>query len=909
MTPAALPRFALLLWIGGLAVSCGGGKEEPAKPSPTPAASARDDDADFRRHLRLATEQIRRHLGESARAELERCASIRPDDPELRFHRARAILLEDGRPIEEASALLDRVIAASPDHVRARRLRFSLAILESDRARAEREQREIERILGALGTLEMASFRELLAGGRNLQFGRPAPGAEHRDYHRAMIAGFRKLRRAGDYDPGVAVPGLVELFRRFPDLSAARYFFAKFLLSGEVRVADNAGRDDLPPMSSKVILDLAQLELERVLDQIDPGSLLALDVIRELASVAMQMGDYDDAVFQAEIVLGWPGLPDALRHEALGVRGLARYKQDRHDEAIRDFRASLEGDARAFRGELAHRWLLHLAHEAAGTPPSEREASFRLREDLACEPSKTLRFRDVAGELGIDKLDGLGPSAWADYDGDGDYDLYVSGGDAYGALYRNDGDRFTDVSREAGLFHTQSGYSATFADVDEDGDPDLYIGRDGWNGPARNSLYRNDGGRFTEVTAQAGLADPGSSFVHAWSDVDRDGDLDLYVANGITGSGDTNRLYRNDGKERFTDATDPAGLAEPPGTRTIGLAFGDYDDDGWPDLFVSGHEGPNRLYRNRGDGTFENVTARAGVEGRDAIGSGYVAFFLDHDADGDLDILRTMLAPWNDVLLALSDRFAGASVSRRAELLSHCPRLYRNDGDGTFTDVTVAAGLVHPIGIMGAGVADLDNDGFLDLYFGTGDPKIGRMEPDRFYRNDGDGSFTDLTFATGLGNVGKGHGITFVDLDGDGDLEIYAPEGGFVHGDPWRNAFYRNEQSTGNHWLLVDLVATRSNRDAIGTRVTVVAGGRRILREKGNGEGFGSSNAPTLHFGLGRAASIDRVEVRWPSGAVQRLEDIRPDTRITVREPDASASDSGPPGGGPSGGGRAGRDG
>jgi hypothetical protein len=217
-------------------------------------------------------------------------------------------------------------------------------------------------------------------------------------------------------------------------------------------------------------------------------------------------------------------------------------------------------------------------------------------------------------------------------------------------------------------------------------------------------------------------------------------------------------------------------------------------------------------------------------------------------------------------------------------LLTVGPRLHRNNGDGTFTDVSVEAGFVHPIGVMGANVADLDNDGDTDVYFGTGDPKIGRMEPDRFYRNNGDGTFTDMTFAVGLGNTGKGHGVTFIDLDGDGDLEIYAPEGGFWHGDPYPNALYLNKQTTGNHWLHVDLVGRESNRDAVGTRLTVMAGGRRVYREIYGGRGFGSSDSPTVEFGLGPATRVDSLELVWPSGKTQTFRDLPVDRRILIEE-------------------------
>jgi hypothetical protein len=325
------------------------------------------------------------------------------------------------------------------------------------------------------------------------------------------------------------------------------------------------------------------------------------------------------------------------------------------------------------------------------------------------------------------------------------------------------------------------------------------------------------------------------------------------------------------------------GLYERRGTRTIGVAAGDYDLDGWPDLFCSGYQTVNRLYHNRGAAAgarFEERAAEAGVRDAEHVTNGYVAFFADLDEDGDLDLLRTSLAPFHEVLAdlsALSD--AGEPGSSQNTL-----RLYRNDGAGRFSDRTAEAGMLVAIGVMGAGVADLDNDGWLDVYLGTGDPDLGRLEPDRFLYN-AQGRFRDRTFALGFGNVGKGHGITFADPDRDGDLDVYAQEGGFVHGDAWRNAFYENRTfAAGRHWLAVTLEGRESNREGIDAQVRVTAGGRTRLRERRNGEGFGCSNTPALEFGLGDAPRIERVEIRWPGGAVQAFDDVPLDARIRVRE-------------------------
>jgi tetratricopeptide (TPR) repeat protein len=786
-------------------------------------------ESDFSRHLRLARQQMLRHLYESAEAELDRCGRIDPDHPDLLFHRARLALFGHGRSndLQTATALLERVVQADPDSVKAHRLLFELSVRGGDREQATLHKVAVERVLGDLGRLEMALVARHLGGKKlSLSFDESELVGKSPQL-RELARAFSMLERHGEYAPTDAVPLLERIMTDHPQLALLRYHYARTLIEQEIRV-NFSPRPDLPPMSSMVIADYAQAHFERVFDLAFPGSPLGLDTVDELSDVALRMADHDEAVQYFDILL--PVTEDSQRlRSLLGRRGLARYKQGRHDEATQALHAALKGANPASGLYLPHLWILHVAYEEGGVSGPARRFPFRFRSDLARPGAETvLAFEDIAPRLGIDKLDGLGPSAWGDVDGDGDFDLYVSGADSYGALYRNDGDVFTDISVEAGLLNAPSGFSSTFVDYDNDGSPDLYVGRDGWNGPSRNSLYHNDGRAvFTEVTETAGVGHPGSSFVHAWTDYDRDGDLDLYVANGITGSGDTNVLYRNDGDGGFTDATAVAGLAEPSGTKTIGVAVGDYDKDGWPDIFVSGFATLNRLYHNKGDGTFEEVAAKAGVTDDRYISAGYVCFFVDYDNDTLPDILRTSLAPWHNVLIALSDRFEQLPPTEREKLLTVGPRLHRNNGDGTFTD---------------------------------------------------------MTFAVGLGNTGKGHGVTFIDLDGDGDLEIYAPEGGFWHGDPYPNALYLNKQTTGHHWLHVDLVGRESNRDAVGTRLTVVAGGRRVYREIYGGRGFGSSDSPTVEFGLGPATRVDRLELVWPSGKSQTFRDLPVDRRILIEE-------------------------
>lgn len=843
-------------------------------------------DFEYPRRLRQGIEQIRLHLPESASAELEWCLQTRPDDPGALFQAARLRLLpvEGANDPSRAAELLAQVLKADPRSFAARRVLYQRALKAGDRAAAGEHFRAMGEIYGDVGRFEAQLLEAFETGGAEARIPMQSAPGDGPDLAQLKDA-WRRLHPRGDYAAGEALEAFEALLKKYPDLGMVRYLYAKRLLIGQVRL-NETGQEDLPRMSSSLILDYAQAHFENVFDRAHPGSRLATEALVWLAETALRMADYDQAETYLDILLDRPDTGRGASFHVLRKKGFIRIKQRRPGEAIPLLRKSLEGLPQGVEGALFARWLLRLAYEGAGTPPGQRMGQLAFHDGIeTARGAHGITFSDIAPQRGVDKLDGLGPSAWGDFDGDGDLDLYVSGCDSYGALYRNDGGRFTDVSREAGLFHAQSGFSATFADYDNDGLPDLYVGRDGWNGQAPNSLYHNNGdGTFTDRTRSAGLGDTGSTFVHAWSDVDRDGDIDLYLANGITGGGDTNALYVNNGDGTFTDATASAGLSERRGTRTIGAAFGDYNGDAWPDLFVSGHYTRNRLYRNRGNGTFEEVAAAAGVDGESQQGTGYVTLFIDYDNDLKPDILRTSLADWLSTLSALSGDMARRSPRYgRTVIEKFAPKLYRNRGGGRFEDLSTPAGLATPIGIMGANSGDLNNDGWIDLYFGTGDPEVDRLEPDRFFLGGPDG-FMDATFTTGLGNVGKGHGVTMVDLEGDGDLDMYVPEGGFVHGDPWPNALYLNEVPAGNHWLHLDLVGVASNRDALDTLVVVSAGGRRQMREVKNGEGFGSSNSPTVEFGLGRASVVESLTVRWPSGKVQEFSDLAPDRRLLLVE-------------------------
>ncbi len=503
-------------------------------------------------------------------------------------------------------------------------------------------------------------------------------------------------------------------------------------------------------------------------------------------------------------------------------------------------------------------WNLRLAYLAArGTYPGDLPARYRM--DLyPIDEVSPVHFTDVAAQAGVDRRARNRGGAWGDYDADGDLDLFSVGIQTPHSLYRNDGGRFTDIARQAGLDDARGGWSASAADYDNDGDLDLYATRDGWEGSAPNSLYQNQGdGTFKEVSKEAGVDDPDDTFMAAWADYDNDGWLDLYTCDGMTGTKAANKLYHNEGNGRFADQAAQAGV-DLRG-KSLGAAFGDYDRDGDQDLYVADVANPNTLFRNEGQGRFADITQKAGV-GKPVQG-GYVTFFLDADADGDLDLFVTAMSYY--------EHFVESQITGRA---AHPARayLYRNQGKDTFADVAEQVGLSRSFGSMGAGYGDVDYDGHIDIYLANGGPNMARFEPNILYRNMGN-RFADITESAGVGGIDKGHGVAFADYDADGDLDLYVGDGGHYPGDLWPNRLFRNDGHQ-NHWLGVSLEGTApSNRSAIGAQLVLRAGDLVQAIQVSSGDGFGCTNSLGAEFGLGTRTKVDGLEVRWPSGKAQQV--------------------------------------
>ncbi len=528
---------------------------------------------------------------------------------------------------------------------------------------------------------------------------------------------------------------------------------------------------------------------------------------------------------------------------------------------------------------LTARWLLNVAYMTVGEHPGRVPEQWVIPTATFRAEAEMPAFPEIAKRVGVATMGLAGGGIAEDFDGDGDLDLFAtSWGIRDQVVYlENQGEAgFADVTLRAGLEGITGGLQAMQTDFDNDGFADVFILRGAWLPMGHpNSLLRNRGdGTFEDVTIAAGLYDMRSSQTAIWADFDNDGQVDVMIGNEASyGRRDPVQLFWNRGDGTFEEVGARVG-ADVSGF-IKGITSGDYDNDGWADVYISRLGESNVLLRNRtidnaGELSFADVTSDAGVS--EPIAS-FPTWFFDFDEDG-----------FDDLWVSGYEATAGdlAAEYMGLEHAAEMPRLYRNRGDGTFEDVTVQMGMDRVLLTMGSNYGDLNNDGFLDLYAGTGDPDFRSLMPNRMFMNDSGSQFLDVTTSGGFGHLQKGHGVAFADLDNDGDQDVFAVMGGAFEGDAFHNALFANPGTEGAHWLTLRLAGVQSNRAAIGARVRLhlVApdGSRRTLhRTVGSGGSFGASPLQ-VQMGLGDASEIDFLEVYWPaSGAVDRIDDVQMD--------------------------------
>jgi VCBS repeat protein/PPIC-type peptidyl-prolyl cis-trans isomerase-like protein/ASPIC/UnbV protein len=536
-------------------------------------------------------------------------------------------------------------------------------------------------------------------------------------------------------------------------------------------------------------------------------------------------------------------------------------------KAVQYFEQYLKGKP----DDLEVKWLLNLAYLTLGGYPSAVPPAHLIPPSAFASSSSADigRFRDVAPQAGLKVASLAGGVIVDDFDNDGHLDVVTSSMDVCEPLhfFHNNADgTFSERSGQAGLSGQLGGLNLVQADYNNDGCMDILVLRGGWEFPMRPSLLRNNcNGTFTDVTRGSGLPMSVRTQTAAWADIDNDGHLDLFLPSEDGPS----RLFRNKGDGTFEDVTQKAGINVTAFIKAVVAA--DYDNDGYVDFYLTNYEGNNFLLHNNKDGTFTEVGGEAGVQ---APRRSFAAWFFDYDNDG-----------WDD--LFVTSYYISTDESVRTYL--HRPhnaetlKLYRNLHNGHFKDVSADVGLDKVWMPMAANFGDVNNDGYLDMYLGMGSPSFTSVMPHELLLNMAGKSFVNATAVSGTGELHKGHGIAFADLDRDGDEDIVAEVGGAVPADRHPLRLFENPGNR-NDWINVRLVGVKSNRAAIGARVALTVGGREIHRTVSSGGSFGA-NPMEMHIGLGPAARIEKLDVWWPAtNARQTFRGVAKNQFIEVTE-------------------------
>ncbi len=529
--------------------------------------------------------------------------------------------------------------------------------------------------------------------------------------------------------------------------------------------------------------------------------------------------------------------------------------------------------------DLEVKWMLNLAYVTLGKYPQGVPQKYLLPPSIFESKENIGRFVDVASEAGLKDFSVAGGVIVDDFENNGLLDVVTSSADLCASLhyFHNNGDgTFTDRTTEAGLADQLGGLNIVQADYNNDGCMDILVLRGGWEFPMRKSLLRNNcNGTFTDVTEQSGLgATLTATQTAAWADIDNDGYLDLFIGN----ENGPSQLFRNKGDGTFEDISHAAGVDKVAFTKSVVAA--DYDRDGYMDFYVTNYVGGNFLYHNNHDRTFTEVGAQAGVRNPQRS---FVAWWFDFNNDG-----------WPD--LYVSSYYGSVEEVMRTYLgLPHTVetmKIYKNLGNGTFQDVSKEVGLDKVFMPMGSNFGDVNNDGYPDIYLGSGNPSFAAVLPHVLLLNKEGKSFEDITASSGTGELHKGHGIAFADLARNGNEDIVAEIGGAVPSDAHALRLFENPGS-GNDWINIHLVGVKTNRAAIGAQIKLTVKDtvkdkdqpvRSIYSTVSSGGSFGA-NPMERHIGLGKSAQILDLEVWWPtSDTRQHFSNVEKNQFVEIKE-------------------------
>ena len=540
------------------------------------------------------------------------------------------------------------------------------------------------------------------------------------------------------------------------------------------------------------------------------------------------------------------------------IRGAGIHRNKNNAEiAINIYKSLLEKNPK----DYVYRWLINLAYMVKGDYPDKVPHRWLIPQLIPSDSITFPEFTEIAESAGLDHISLAGGSIADDFDGDGLIDIMVSswGLDNQLHYFKNMGNRgFEDRTESANLIGITGGLNMVHGDYDNDGWVDVFVLRGGWfgeDGNHPNSLLKNNGdGTFTDVTISASIYSEHPTQTASWGDFNNDGWLDLFIGNENTGgSNHISELYQNNGDGTFSD------VAQAHNINAIGfikaVIWGDINNDGFLDLYISRLGEPNLLFQNSGPENnyhFKEISKKSGVT--EPLNS-FPAWFWDFNNDG-----------WEDIWVSGYDNSSG-HVALDYLGLKHdgeSPRLYQNNKDGTFTDVTKKANLDHPLLTMGSNFGDLNNDGFLDFYAGTGDPDYRSMQPNRMFLNKRGESFDDVTFHGRFGHLQKGHGVSYADFDRDGDLDVHAVLGGAYEGSVYQNVLFENPGGWKNRWVGLSLQGMDTNRLALGARIKIVLeSGFVVHRTVSSGGSFGGNPLDQM-IGLGKDGKIKTINIFWP---------------------------------------------
>lgn len=529
-------------------------------------------------------------------------------------------------------------------------------------------------------------------------------------------------------------------------------------------------------------------------------------------------------------------------------------------------------------------WMLNFAYMTLGEYPESVPTAFRLNEAEFESDYQIPKFENIASKLGVNTVGISGGAAVEDFDNDGFLDIFASsmGVDDQIRFFKNNGDgTFSDKTSEAGLTGITGGLNINHADYNNDGLMDVLVLRGAWfgaEGAMPNSLLKNMGnGKFIDVTKHAGLFSQHPTQTATWADFNNDGWLDLFIGNESEANGQAFpcELFMSNGNGSFSNQTVGSGLENILGM-VKGCASGDINNDGLQDLYVSLLKGNNQLFLNNGTNKKGQISFSANTQA--SVTEPLVSFpcwFWDFNNDGWEDLFVAGFGLPNNATAAQM-----AAFNFNGKFMGGNPSLYQNNGDGTFNNIAQQAGLTDGIFTMGSNYGDIDNDGYLDCYLGTGEPSYSALVPNKMFRNNKGQQFQDVTTAGGFGHVQKGHGVGFGDFDNDGDQDIFCVLGGAFEGDVFEDAFFLNPFGNEKSWVTLQLEGITSNKAAIGARVKLTTTNSKseennIYRTVSTGSSFGS-NSLQLEIGLDDATLIKSIEVRWPNSekSTQTFENV-----------------------------------